>query len=50
MNDVANTQNIMGVELEYFYSLIQKVKALIISQNPKSKSSYNFTESKKIKL
>jgi hypothetical protein len=38
MNDVANAQNTMGVELEYFYSLIQKLKALIISHNQKKKT------------
>jgi hypothetical protein len=38
MNDVANTQNIMGVELEYFKSLIQKLKTFIIHVSQKNKT------------
>ncbi len=39
MNDFANAQNNMGVKLEYFYWL-----------HPKTKSSYNFTQSSKVKF
>ncbi len=39
MNGIANAQNNMGVELEYFYSL-----------HKKTKSSYNFTQQPRIKL
>jgi hypothetical protein len=38
MNDVPNAQNTMGVELESFYSLIKKLKALIILDNSKNKT------------
>ncbi len=39
MNGIANAQNNMGVEQEYFYSL-----------QSKTKSSYNFTQAPRIKL
>ncbi len=39
MNDIANAQNNMDVELEYLYSLHQKIR-----------SSYNFTQLSKIQL
>jgi hypothetical protein len=39
MNGIANAQNNIGVELEYFYSL-----------HPKTKSSCNFTQPPRIKL
>jgi len=39
MNGVANAQNNMAVELEYFYSLHSKIK-----------SSYNFIQPPRIKL
>ncbi len=39
MNDVTNPQNTTSVELEYFYSLIEKLKALIISHNQNRKKT-----------
>ncbi len=39
MNDIANAQNNMSVELEYLYSLHQKIR-----------SFYNLTQSSRIRL